>query len=226
MSLKDLEPSPSDAIQASPPTARCKPPGPHSGARPHAPAPSPVAPTSPKCLPNRPPCLQRRSIPHSPRGCGALPPSYGPTAQRKLPAARIRPHTRGDPPGPDPPPPPWHTKLLRARSFQAGTVQPHSPLLLRAGPSRALPLPAGKSWGFFTLFLFLQFNIYSFAPLPVCSTESEGEDVWRRDGFFKGCCQHQLDRTRASIGAGIVPVIPSFLSNAPPPPPANAWVSL
>ena len=74
--------------------------------------------------------------------------------------------------------------------------------------------------------LFLQFNIYSFALLPVCSVESEGQDVWRRDGFFKGGHQHQLDRTGAGISAGIVPIVPSFLSNAPPPPPANSCVSL
>lgn len=77
------------------------------------------------------------------------------------------------------------------------------------------------------LFLFfLQFNIYSFAPLPVRSAESEGEDVWRRDGFFKGGCQHQVGRTGTSISAGITLIIPGFLSNASPSPPASSWVSL
>lgn len=50
--------------------------------------------------------------------------------------------------------------------------------------------------------------------------------MWRRGGFFKGGCQHQVGRTGASISAGITPIIPGFLSNASPSPPASSWVSL
>lgn len=97
-------------------------------------------------------------------------------------------------------------------------------LVTGAQPSPALPPPPGKSSGFFSLFSCFKFSIYSFAPLPVCSSGSEGEDVWRRDGSLQGSCQPQLDRTgpaRCRPPAGI----PGVLSNVPPPPPANTRVS-
>lgn len=113
MSLRDPKPSPSDHIQVKPSTTHCKTPRPHRSAHLRGPTPGPVAPTSPKRLPNCPPHLQRQSLPHSPGGYGALPPSCRPTAQHKLSAARIRPHAilLGWIP------PPWHSKLLLVRSF-------------------------------------------------------------------------------------------------------------
>lgn len=35
-----------------------------------------------------------------------------------------------------------------------------------------------------------------------------------------------MDRTGASISAGITPIVPGFLSNVSPSPPASSWVSL
>lgn len=218
---KDLEPSPGDPVQANTPTIAANPLG-NRSVHLHTPTPSPKM----HLPPQKPSRTARRASRNeaSPVSQGAAKLCLHPMDLQHNPSSRWP----GFGPMPSswdtfyhPTPPPRHTKCF----WRGPCRQPRSPVA--RGSALACSSSACREivWFLYSFFLFFfssQFNIYSFAPLAVCSAESKGEDGWRRDGFFKGSHQHRLDRTRAGIGAGIAPVAPGFLSNVPPP--ANTWV--